>query len=227
MKKTTVLWIILSLLFLIIFNAIFFLVGGTDHNASVWISYTFIHFAYFMLLITPALTRKGKSAFIFGITLYSISTAYFLLSFVTGIIFILIAAENINTTLLVQLCIAGLYGIFLISNMIANERTVDTEEKRHHEIAFVKDASAKLKGILENVKDKETKKNIEKVYDAIYSSPAKSHEDLAGTENSIIDSISKLEYEVKAGNKEQIQITADEVLTAINERNRSLLQRNK
>ena len=44
---------------------------------------------------------------------------------------------------------------FLVSNMLANERTSDAEE-----IAFVKDASAKLNRILENVNDREAKKLI-------------------------------------------------------------------
>ena len=46
MKKKIALWIILDLIFLIVFNTVFFVAGGADHPASVWISYGFIHFAY-------------------------------------------------------------------------------------------------------------------------------------------------------------------------------------
>ena len=62
MKKINVLWTILYLIFLIVFNLIFYMVGGTDHPASVWISYFFIHFAYVMLVCTPFLTKKGRDA---------------------------------------------------------------------------------------------------------------------------------------------------------------------
>lgn len=39
MVKKTILTILLELIFVILFNVIFFMVGGTEHEASVWISY--------------------------------------------------------------------------------------------------------------------------------------------------------------------------------------------
>jgi hypothetical protein len=172
-----------------------------------------------MLILTPFLIRKGKSAAIFGFSIYSISAGYFLVQLVTGIVFILIAPESFNATLLVQLCIAGLYGILLISNMIANERTADAEEKRHYQIAYVKDASTKLKSILESINDKGTKKKVERVYDAIYSSPVKSHPNLAQIENQILHSINELDDAVSNGNNDVIISLANSLLSAVNERN--------
>ena len=55
------LWMMMDLIFIIIFNAMFFILGGTDHSVSVWISYGFIHFAYLMLIVTPFFMRRGKS----------------------------------------------------------------------------------------------------------------------------------------------------------------------
>ena len=219
MKKTSILWAILNLIFLIIFNAIFFVAGGTDHNASVWTSYGFIHFAYLMLLLTPKLIRKGKSAAVFGFSLYSISTVYFLIEFVTGIIFILVAPESYKAALLVQLCMAGLYGIMLVAHILSNEYTAEAEEKRQYQIAYVKDASAKLKALLENIEDKETKKTVERVYDTIYSSPVKSHPNIAQKEIQILQSINDLEQAVISGRKEDITSVSKSLLVSINERN--------
>jgi signal transduction histidine kinase len=222
MKKKNALWLILDLIFLVVFNAFFFLLGGSEHGASVWISYGFIHFAYFLLLLTPLLIRKGKSAAIFGFALYSVSSAYFLIAFITGIVFILIAPDSYTAALLVQLCIAGLYAIILITNLIANESTAEAEEQRQHQLSYVKDASAKLKGLLDSVSDKEVKKKIEKVYDAVYSSPIKSHPELSQMENRILQSIGDLESAVSTKNAERIISLSESLLTAINERNRQL-----
>lgn len=224
MKKENMLWIILDSIFIIIFNSLFFILGGIDHSASVWISYVFIHFGYFMLLLTPKLIRKGKSAAVFGFSLYSISSVYFLVEFFIGLIFILIAPESSNASFIIQLCIAGLFGIMLVSYMIANERTADAEEKRQYQIAYVKDASAKLKNLLESISDKEAKKKVERVYDTLYSSPVKSHPDLAQMENSILASIYKLEDTVFSGDKQSIMSLANSLLSLVNERN-SLLKR--
>jgi hypothetical protein len=219
MKKATVLWIILDSIFLILFNALFFVLGGTEHNLSVWLSYAFIHFAYIMLLLTPILIRKGKSTALFGVTIYSISTVYFIVALLVGVVFIFLALDGYRATLLVQLCIAGLYGIILISNMIVNERTADAEEKRQHEILYVKNASVKLKSLSESISDSEIKNKVEQVYNVLYASPVKSHPNLAEIETRILTSINELGYEVATGNKEKIISLTNSLLAAVNERN--------
>ena len=103
MKIVSVQWIILNSIFLVVFNALFFVLGGTDRNTSVWISYGFIHFAYFMLLLTPRLTRGEKSWTALGFPLYVISAVYFLVELFIGSAFILIAFENYTGSFLVQL----------------------------------------------------------------------------------------------------------------------------
>lgn len=222
MEKTSAQWIGLSLIFLIVFNVVFFVTGGFEHKSSVWISYGFIHFAYFMLLLTPALIRDGKSSALFGFSIFSVSAAYFLLEFIVGVVFILISLDGYKIAFLVQLVIAGLYGIALISNMLANEHTADVEEKRQYQISYVKNASVKLKGLLEIINDKECKKKVERVYDAISSSPVKSHPNLAHIENHILQSIYELEDKISTGNNEQIISLANSLLVAVNERNMKL-----
>jgi hypothetical protein len=222
MKKTNVLWIILDLIFLIIFNVVFFLAGGFNHKAAVWVSYGFIHFAYLMLLLTPFLIRRGKSAAVFGFSLYSISAAYFIIELVIGISFILVLPENFTVSFLVQLIIAGLYGIILISNMISNEHTADAEENRQYQISYVKDVSVKLKSLLENISDKDTKKKVEKLYDTVYSSPVKSHPSLMQMETQILHSLNEFEKNILAGDNETIISSANLLLSAVNERNARL-----
>ena len=222
MKKMNVLWIILDLIFLVIFNAIFFVAGGVEHKASAWISYGFIHFAYLMLLLTTKLIRRGKSAAVFGFSLYSVSAVYFLAELVIGIVFIMASPDSYTAALLIQLFVAGVYGILLVSNMIANEHTGDAEEKRQYQIEYVKSASATLKGLLERLSDKELKKKVERVYDALYSSPVKSHPDLTQNESKILVSIKELDNAVSAGDIDSIISLADSLLLSVNERNTQL-----
>ena len=216
------LWLILNSIFLIVFNALFFVLGGTDRNASVWISYGFVHFAYFMLILTPKLTRGKKSWTELGFPLYFISAIYFLVAYVIGAIFILIAPEGFTIAFAVQLCIAGMYGTALVSNMIANERTAEAETIRKTQISYIKEASVKVKSLLDNVSDKEAKKKVERVYDALYSSPVRSHPDLEVEESLILRSIRALEEAVSSGHKDGIIDLASSLETAIGERNRRL-----
>jgi hypothetical protein len=222
MKKTNILWIILYSIFLIIFNLFFFLLGGTQHAMSVWISYGFIHLAYFLLIATPFLTRKGKSSTLFGLALASISAGYFLLEFVIGLVFIFIASEDIKATLLVQVCIAGLYASILIVNMLANEHTADAEYKRQNEIDYVKRASAQIKGFFDQIQDKEAKRKVERVYDTLCSSPTKSPPDLEQLENNMLQTINELEDAISAGNKDDIISLANTLLSSVIKRNTRL-----
>jgi len=222
MKKMNKLWVILNLIFLVIFNVIFFVLDGIKYNASTWISYGFIHFAYFMIVFTPLLIRRSKSAAVFGFSLYSISIVYFLIELVTGIVFIIISPEKYTVTLLVQLSIAGFYGLILISNIIANEHTANSEEKRQSQISFVKDSSTKIRGLLEITNDKDVKRKIEKVYDAISASPVKSYRELIEVEYNIFQGINDLEDVIRDNNKEKIISLTESLLTSVNERNMRL-----
>jgi len=220
--KGNMLRVILISIFLIVFNSLYFVLGGIDRNASVWISYCFIHFAYFMLLFTPRLVRAGKSAAVFSFSLYAVTSAYFLLEFVIGVMFIMISPNSYQAAFFVQLVIAGIYGIAIVSNMFANEHTADAEEKRQPQIDYVKKASAQLKGVLERVADKNAKKKVERAYDTLSSSPVKSHPDLASLEDRILKFIHALENAVSAENSDTIIALAGSLETAIHERNRQL-----
>ncbi|MDR3301692.1 MAG: hypothetical protein LBT01_04080 [Spirochaetaceae bacterium] len=215
MKKISVLWIILDLIFLVVFNAIFFVAGGAEHSVSVWISYGFIHFAYFMLLLTPFLIRSGKSASVFGFALYSISAVYFFVEFAAGLVFIFISPEGYTSALLVQLCIAAIYGIMLISHMIANEHTAEPEEKRQDTIASTKLMSAKLKSLLGRISDKDAKKKVERVYDTVRTLPVQSRPNLAQMENHILQSINELEDAISRGDKERTITLASSLLQEV------------
>lgn len=134
----------------------------------------------------------------------------------------MVSPESYDAALAVQLIIAGLYGILLISNMIANKHTADAEKSRQNEITYVKDSSLKLKILLGIIDDKEVKKKVENVYDAVRSSPAKLHPNLAQIESGILQSINALENTILTGNKEAIISSANSLLGAVNERNLKL-----
>lgn len=222
MNKKNVLWILLDLVFLVVFNVVFFVAGGTQHPASVWISYGFIHFAYIMLLVTPFLVRKSSSAAVFGFSLYSISSTYFFVAFITGIVFIVMHPETYKASLLVQVVIAGFYAIMLLFNMIANEHTADSIERHEVELQYVKQSSAMLKGIMEMTDDKVLKKKIEKTYDLLHSSQVKSSSSVRDYEVTVMDLIEVLEGNVSRNDVVAANTTLEKIMKKANERNRRL-----
>lgn len=222
MNKKTVLWIILDLIFLAVFNTVFFVMTGLQHSASVWISCGFIHFAYLMVIVTPFLIRKSSNAAVFGFSLYSISSTYFLIEFVTGIVFIILKSDSLKVALVVQIVIAGIYGILLISHLIANESTADSVERHEDEVAYIKTAASRVKALVGKATDRKANKEIERAYDLLHSSPTKSISAVRYLESFVMSQISDLEDAVQAGETDLIIATAGEIISTMEERNRKL-----
>lgn len=219
MNKKSVLWILLDLVFIVIFNTVFFLVSGFEHIASVWISYGFIHFSYLCVIATPFLVRKSSSSSIFGISICSVSSAYFFIELIAGTIFIIINTDSYKAPLAIQIIIAGIYLIVLISTLIANETTADNSELHENEVAFIKQASSKTKLLINKVNSKKAKKEVEKVYDALHASPAKSNNSVNSVEQEIRENIDELKYDIDNNDENSVVNRTKLILSLIEERN--------
>lgn len=224
--KKNILWILLDLVFLIVFNTVFFVAGGTDHNVSVWISYGFIHLSYLLLVITPFLIRKSSSVAVFGFSLYSISSTYFLLELIIGVIFCLINMESYKPALIVQVIIAGLYAITLISHLLANVKSTDSIEMHEIELKYVKNCAARILPLVDIVSDKNTRKKVEAVYDMIHGSPVKTNDSVRQIELDVIEQINYLEAAVDDGDSDRIAVVCKKITRLADERNRQLKYNN-
>ena len=229
MKRVNILWLLLDSLFLIVFNLLFFMLVNTgDAKTSVWISYGFIHFSYFVLLITPLLIRKGNSIVTdYRRPLYAITSTYFLTALLVGVTLILIAPETVKVTIIIQVVLATLFWGWLLIHLIANEHTADSAEHRESELQYIKESSVKLQSVLRQITDKTAAKKVEQVYDLIHSSPAKSNADVRSLEQQIISEIDRLESAVSRNDTEQIASIADKIHKLVEERNRQLKISNK
>ena len=222
MHKMNTLWTVLNAIFLAVFNTAFFAIGGAHHNATVWTSYGFVHFAYLMLLLAPRMIAEGKSAAVFGFSIYSISSLYFLAELVAGATIMSLFPQDFVVAFVVQLCLAGLYGVLLVSHVIADEHTAAAEEVRQYNISFIKEASANLKGIMDGTQGRVTRSQVERAYDALYSSPARSCEEVGQIEDRILMYIGRLGDAVASGDAGAVGSVSNSLLGAINERNARL-----
>lgn len=222
MKKTKLFWYLLDSIFLIVFNLYFFLLKGSDHLASVWISYVSIHLSYIMLLATPYFVRKGSTSADYGRPLFVITTSYFFLAFLVGVAFIIISPETNTVPLLVQITIAAVFAVLLLANLIANEHTADNVDKREAELKYVKEASSQLHSLINQLSDKKLQKLVEKAYDLIHSSQVKSSIKVQTIEQDVFNEISVLTDLVKNKKFESIEDEVNKICNLAEERNRQL-----
>ena len=222
MNRKNTFWAIINLIFLAVFNAVFFIASGTEHNVSGWIAYGFIHFAYLMVVATPLFVRKNLNASVFGFSVCSISTAYFLAELVIGTAFIIIDASSYKASLIVQLVVAAVYGVVVLTNLMSNENTSLAQQKKDSEVAYIKTTSARLEALMRNAKDDAAAKKIEKAYDLVRTSSTKSIAEVAEIEQKAAENIDDLEKMLANGDASSVNSIADQIILLFEERNRIL-----
>lgn len=129
MKKRTVLILLLDLIFLIVFNVIFFLWKGTDHPAAVWIAYGVIHFAYLLLLLTPLMNRSLPSN-VAKILLNYASLIHFIVQFIAGVVLIVIGTASVKVTIIIHLIIFAIYAVIVVMFLLGSDGMRRLEEKQ-------------------------------------------------------------------------------------------------
>lgn len=220
--KKSVLWLLLDLVFLVIFNILFFMLKPDVVVATVWISYGFIHFAYLMLLITPLLTHTSGNRSVMGFPLYYIGSIYFLLTLAFGVFFMLLGSKNWKLVLGILIVLTGFYLAMLLIVMIKNAETEETEEKRVKEVSFVKKIASEVKDVLNQVDFADDKKRVESLYDDICASPTKSDLTVQPIEREIDEHVEMLRDIVRKGDSDLLCSQVEFIRGRLDERNRQL-----
>ena len=208
--------------FLLIFNAFFFVLGGGQHSTPVWTSYAFVHFSYAALLVAPYLIPKSRSSVMFGLTTGAIASAYFVIEFIVGSVFIIASPERYEAPLLSQFLLAGLFVVFFAWTAVGNERTSAAEADSRIHTDFLRRAISEVGSIVSNIHDRETKRKVGSVFDAIASSSVKSHHSLSVLEARILTAIDTMRELAGSSNWQGVISQSDELLGMVSERQRQL-----
>lgn len=211
----------LRLIFIAVFNAVVFLVSS-NFTPTFWISWGFIHLAYLMLTVSPLAVPQGKNAVILGYSLLYVSSLYFAVAGLTGLIFMVFRNADFRYVLVPQLVMAGLYGAVFLSSLIANEKTISDGQQSSNNIFYIKNAAAEINMLMEHTQSPEFKKSLERLYDAVMSSQVKSYPALAGTEHDLMKNIEKLKEAVLLGQYDEAILLADAAGRLLAERNTRL-----
>lgn len=219
MNKKTGLWIALDLIFVIVFNVIFFTICGGKQPASVWIAYVIIHFAFIMVVITPFIIRKGRDAQLFGNTIALVSSIYFVVTLIAGIIIIVIQPKTVKWTIIIEILMAGIYGGLLLINMLANEHTADVTEKQKIQIQYVRGCSARLYNLMSIISDKKLLKKLEKAYDIVHTSSVQTSPSSQRYEVEVLTLLDTIEDDIAVNDFEAAERATDALIKAANRRN--------
>lgn len=191
--KKNLLSVLLYSIFIIIFNIVFFLLKAENNHAATWISYAFIHVAYVAVVITQFIDKKHEEVSL-NLSSYLISSIYFVVAFITAIIFIIFDPQGYRLALVIQVIYIGIYLILLLINLIANRKIVSSLEAQREHREYVKTVSVYIKKLKTDVHDENITKKLDALYDVVHASPIKITESTYKYEKEIEDRLEKLEY---------------------------------
>ena len=157
---------------------------------------------------------------IFQFTTSQIISVYFGIEFIIGLIFIFIGADDVKSSIIIQLIPFCLFLLLFLWNMLHNEHTADNEQRRSIEVSFIKTASSKAKILMDNTSDGVLKNKIEKVYDLIHSSPSKSKSSVKELETNVVIMINELGVMLDEKNMDEANKLIRKIQYTMEERNR-------
>lgn len=216
--KTTLIRIVFTLVFLVVFNTLFFLLSGTDNPTSVWVSYAYIHVAYFTILFLPVLKTKGDASYYLSSILYGQAITYFILELIAGVVFIVYRMESPVWSLVVQTALWLIFVVLILGNAWANQATAQSLEKRKQDIDAYQSMRMSLKRLMAKTDKPELKRLIADCSDKLEASSSRQTQESEKIDIEIEQAIASLRQSITGDDVEESTSLARQLAGLIEER---------
>lgn len=216
--KTTLIRIVFTLVFLVVFNTLFFLLSGTDNPTSVWVSYAYIHVAYFTILFLPVLKTKGDASYYLSSVLYGQAITYFILELIAGVVFIIYRMESPVWSLVVQTALWLIFVVLILGNAWANQTTAQSLEKRKQDIDAYQSMRMSLKRLMAKTDKPELKRLIADCSDKLEASSSRQTQESEKIDIEIEQAIASLRQSITGDDVEESTSLARQLAGLIEER---------
>lgn len=226
MKKTSIGILVSGVIFLGIFNLLFFMIGEMPHPASVWISYSSIHVSLVIALCVPLATSGKKDFARQSVVSFAVTGAYFALAFITALIFMIIAPSSgggVKASWIIQVVLLAIFVIVFIPLLVANSSTNHVSTVQDKEAGYLQDAYSRVVLLRDSVGDAKTTVELDVLYNVIAASPTRSSNDVKDLEMKLISQISDLEDAADKKDYEAVRELCAKITRTVKERNRVLM----
>ena len=223
--KANILKIVIGLIFLIVFNVCFFLLGGTERTDTEWVCYGFIHAAYLCLLVTPLLCNSGKGEAILSASLYLRALFYFFTELAIGLGFIAYNAYNpipIVWPVILQGILLSVFLILQFMSVLTNDATKASLAKQRQERVYIRSLAENLKEAMRQVNDPTLRKQISNCYESLSSSSLESFPEAIDAELELENAVNTLCSFVEQGDTRDISEQIQKVQVAMKHRNQAI-----
>ncbi len=221
--KSNIYRIISGLLFPIVFIVLFFVIGGTDHGTTCWIGFGVTLLVYIIMIAVPLLIPNSQSKYLFGLTNSTVIGIFFVIQFITGLIFMIADFDEWKIALIIEIIIVIVTIFLLIQLLRADEATAEHEKKQQQEALSVKKLVVKTQTILSKTSSKNIKRYVKNVYDELNSCPISSNSKTETIDNIIFLELDDLNKAVLSEDLNSVRNYTESIIALIKERKSSLM----
>lgn len=227
--KSSIIKIIISLAFLALFNALFFILGGTKHTDIEWVSYGFIHAAYLMVLLTPLFCLGNpQGVSVQSGSLYLRATFYFFTELIVGAVFLIAKSEEMTWPLIAQSVLFAVFIVLQLASVLANDATNDSIKKQQNESLQIQTMVLRLRTAFKAVTDEKVRSQVKRCIDAVECSPLESFPEVADAEVAVQSAVDALCFDIESEvSAETILNDTKNVLLAVSKRNAAISLRRR
>lgn len=217
--KSKVFKVIISLLFLVIFNVLFFVLGGTRQSDSNWLCYGFITLSYLLMLATPLFFKAKKGEAVLEYTLWMNASVYFFVELIVGVFFIVGDCESVTWPLIIQSLLLVIFLIVQLSSAVANQATSASVAKQRAESIAIQELASKIRSRMRDIDDEALRKQVTRCYEDINSSSVESFPEAQEAELALRNAVDMLCVAIEDQDIDQIAKKAKRVSNALADRN--------
>ena len=217
--KKNIFKVLVGLVFLVAFNALFFILGGMERTTTEWISYGFIHFAYLCILITPLFCKNGKRRAVLNASLYLRAFFYFIIALVAGIVFIVWKPEEIIWPSIIQGIIAATFLIMQLMSLVANEATDESLTCQSRERVYIQELAFNMREAMQSAQIPEVRKKLRGVYELLNGTSIGSCREAGEIELQLAAEVNALCMNASTFNQSQIDTSIMTIKEILRKRN--------
>ena len=221
--KKNVIKVVIALIFLAVFNLLYFVAGG-EHTTADWISYAFVHAAFLCLALTPLFGAGiGKGLTILIGSLWLRALGYFFIELVVGVAFLLASPEGYVWPLVVQAILLAAFLIMQLMSVLANDSTTASIRRQRDESACLQDLKDRLGSLMNAIDDKALRQLVRECHEALSACPIQSYPEAGEKEQALRSAVDGLCSAITDGATAELAgQKAKSVLIAVQERNAAI-----
>ena len=220
--KSNIFKIIIAFIFLIVFNALFFILGGTERTTTEWVCYGFIHVSYLCLLSTPLFCNAGKGETVLSASLYLRALFFFFTELIVGICFLWYNPESYSWPAIVQGILLAAFLILQLMSVLANDATKASIAKQRQERIYIRSLAENVKDAMRHVSDSTLRKQMASCYETLNSASIESFPEAAAAELELEGAVNALCAAADMGDAQQISQLIQNVQVALRHRSQAI-----